>query len=230
MNMVSIRKDFGDGPVWGTVLEPHMKVGAYSEMIMPCRSVATLDELSVKEETELWALGARRGRLILENPKYHAIGLFINDGQGSGQTVAHAHLHVVASERDATCPDFSRAFSEVRLIFARSTEVNMPVAGLRIEAGLNDVAGALRSARQNLRAQNGDITSFSTFSQNPIGRNDFSAPQKWQVEGWDSAHISNLTLSNMLRFLSGARATPDNTHAPRYDGFEEIAVVRPIGL
>ena len=52
-------------------------------------------DLSALEQRELWALvAAVRGML---DRKLHARGftIGINDGEGAGQTIAHAHVHVI---------------------------------------------------------------------------------------------------------------------------------------
>ena len=221
-NMVSITKDFGEGAVWGAILTPDMKVGVYSEMIMPCRRVATLDELPFEEEAQLWAMAARRGQLILDHPDRHAIRFVINDGPLSAQTIRQVHLHLCATESEETCPDLSIAFSELRLVFAESLDRNMPVANLDIESRLEDITSILRSGRQSLRDQNANITSFSIYSRYPVTKDNFSLPLIWNIEGWDDAHFSNASASNMVRCLSGSRASPDSTHSCRYDGFEQI--------
>jgi len=64
-------------------------------LLVPKRVVASLDELSTKEETALWA-ALREVRAVLQKqycPPGFNIG--INDGATAGQTIAHAHIHII---------------------------------------------------------------------------------------------------------------------------------------
>jgi len=62
---------------------------------VPRRHVASLFDLSEAEQTDLWKLVALvRARLLAElKPDGFTIG--VNDGVAAGQTVMHAHVHVI---------------------------------------------------------------------------------------------------------------------------------------
>jgi len=64
-------------------------------LVIPTKHVASLFELSADEQTEMWKLVAVvREQLQNEfGPAGFNIGL--NDGTAAGQTVMHAHIHVI---------------------------------------------------------------------------------------------------------------------------------------
>ena len=70
------------------VAEGHM-------LVVPWRHVASLFDLSDEEQTAIWRLVAQvRGKLASElRPDAFNVG--VNDGPAAGQTVPHAHVHVI---------------------------------------------------------------------------------------------------------------------------------------
>ena len=64
-------------------------------LVLPRRHLASIYDLAEAEQSELWSLvRIVRDRLAAEhNPDGFNIGL--NDGLAAGQTVAHAHIHVI---------------------------------------------------------------------------------------------------------------------------------------
>jgi diadenosine tetraphosphate (Ap4A) HIT family hydrolase len=64
-------------------------------LVIPKRHVASLFELPDDEQAAVWALVARvRATLLAElHPDGFNVGL--NDGSAGGQTVIHAHVHVI---------------------------------------------------------------------------------------------------------------------------------------
>jgi diadenosine tetraphosphate (Ap4A) HIT family hydrolase len=70
------------------VVEGHM-------LVVPKRHVASLFDLSDEEQAALWRLVALvRGKLLSElRPDGFNVG--VNDGPAAGQTVLHAHVHVI---------------------------------------------------------------------------------------------------------------------------------------
>jgi diadenosine tetraphosphate (Ap4A) HIT family hydrolase len=70
------------------VAEGHM-------LVIPRRHVASLFDLSDEEQAALWRLVALvRGKLVSQlQPDGFNVG--VNDGPAAGQTVMHAHVHVI---------------------------------------------------------------------------------------------------------------------------------------
>lgn len=64
-------------------------------LVVPKRHVASLFDLSEEEHAAVWRLvAAVRAKLATElHPNGFNIG--VNDGEAAGQTVMHAHVHVI---------------------------------------------------------------------------------------------------------------------------------------
>jgi diadenosine tetraphosphate (Ap4A) HIT family hydrolase len=64
-------------------------------LVVPLRLVASLYELDERTQAEIWH-AVSRVRLILVE-RFHPAGfnIGVNDGQAAGQTVAHAHVHII---------------------------------------------------------------------------------------------------------------------------------------
>ena len=64
-------------------------------LVVPKRHVASLFDLAEEEQAALWRLVAQvRGKLASElQPDGFNFG--VNDGPAAGQTVMHAHVHVI---------------------------------------------------------------------------------------------------------------------------------------
>jgi diadenosine tetraphosphate (Ap4A) HIT family hydrolase len=73
-------------------------------LVLPRRHVASLYDLTPEEQAAVWHLVAEiRSRLQRElTPDGFNIGL--NDGEAAGQTVMHAHVHVIP-RRHGDVPD-----------------------------------------------------------------------------------------------------------------------------
>jgi diadenosine tetraphosphate (Ap4A) HIT family hydrolase len=64
-------------------------------LVAPKRHVASLFDLSEEEQAALWRLVALvRGKLMAEL-KPDGFNVAVNDGPAAGQTVMHAHVHVI---------------------------------------------------------------------------------------------------------------------------------------
>ena len=68
-------------------------------LVVPRKHAASLFELSHEEQSAVWVLAREiRNRLQAElSPDGFNIGL--NDGETAGQTVPHAHVHVIPRNR-----------------------------------------------------------------------------------------------------------------------------------
>ena len=71
-------------------------------LIVPKRHVASLFELSEEEQAAVWKLVAEvRAKLVVEiQPDGFSVGL--NDGTAAGQTVMHAHVHIIPRRKGDT--------------------------------------------------------------------------------------------------------------------------------
>ena len=73
-------------------------------LVIPRKHVSSIYELAVPEQAEVWKLvGEVREELLA---KHHPDGfnIGVNDGLAAGQTIAHAHIHVIP-RRKGDVPD-----------------------------------------------------------------------------------------------------------------------------
>ena len=69
-------------------------------LVVPKRHVASLFDLPDEEQAALWRLVALvRGNLMAEL-KPDGFNFGVNDGSAAGQTVMHAHVHVIPRRKD----------------------------------------------------------------------------------------------------------------------------------
>lgn len=64
-------------------------------LVVPRRHVASIYDLPEPEQTQLWQLVAEVRTSLIEQLAPAGFNIGINDGQAAGQTVSHAHVHVI---------------------------------------------------------------------------------------------------------------------------------------
>jgi len=64
-------------------------------LVVPGDHVGALMDLPENEQNEIWSLVARVRKLLLEKFKPDGFNIGINEGKAAGQTVAHAHIHII---------------------------------------------------------------------------------------------------------------------------------------
>jgi len=64
-------------------------------LVIPQRHVASIYELAEAEQAGLWSVVARVRALLLERYAPDGFNIGLNDGAAAGQTVGHAHIHVI---------------------------------------------------------------------------------------------------------------------------------------
>jgi diadenosine tetraphosphate (Ap4A) HIT family hydrolase len=64
-------------------------------LVVPRRHVVSLYELPDTEQAALWSLVAQVRGWLVEKYRPDAFTIGVNDGIAAGQTVAHAHIHVI---------------------------------------------------------------------------------------------------------------------------------------
>jgi diadenosine tetraphosphate (Ap4A) HIT family hydrolase len=70
-------------------------VTAGHALVIPRRHVASIYELPPEELAALWAQVGTVRKLLAEKYRPDAFNVGVNDGAASGQTVPHAHIHVI---------------------------------------------------------------------------------------------------------------------------------------
>ena len=64
-------------------------------LVVPKRHVASLFDLTEEEQAALWRLVAMVRTKLLAELKPDGFNIGVNDGPAAGQTVMHAHVHVI---------------------------------------------------------------------------------------------------------------------------------------
>lgn len=82
-------------------------------LIIPRRHVASFFELAPAEQADLLALAAKERERLCVGGGIEAFNLGINDGPSAGQTIPHAHLHLIPRRRG----DHVDPRGGIRLIF-----------------------------------------------------------------------------------------------------------------
>ena len=74
-------------------------------LVIPRRHVASLFDLPPEEFADAWTLVARVRKELIERFHPDSFNVGINDGPAAGQTVPHAHIHVIPRKNgDVTDP------------------------------------------------------------------------------------------------------------------------------
>ena len=73
-------------------------------LVVPRRHVASLFDLSDEEQAAVWKLVAQVRAKLWHDLNPDAFNIGVNDGQAAGQTVLHAHVHVIP-RRKGDSPD-----------------------------------------------------------------------------------------------------------------------------
>ena len=73
-------------------------------LVVPRKHVSSIYELSAPEQSELWEVVAKVRALLIERFRVDSLNIGANDGLAAGQTIAHAHVHVIP-RRPGDVPD-----------------------------------------------------------------------------------------------------------------------------
>jgi diadenosine tetraphosphate (Ap4A) HIT family hydrolase len=83
----------------GLALRDAYPVAVGHTLIVPRRHVASLFELTPPEQAALWVLVARARTRLLEMLAPDGFSIGLNDGVAAGQTIPHAHIHLIPRRR-----------------------------------------------------------------------------------------------------------------------------------
>jgi diadenosine tetraphosphate (Ap4A) HIT family hydrolase len=73
-------------------------------LVVPRKHVSSIYELSADEQSAVWDLVAEVRQRLLTGLKPDGFNIGVNDGEAAGQTVEHAHVHVIP-RRKGDVPD-----------------------------------------------------------------------------------------------------------------------------
>ena len=83
----------------GLVLRDAFPLTEGHTLIVPRRHIASLFEMTAVEQAKLWQLVDEVRSALVEQFHPDAFNIGINDGKAAGQTIPHAHIHVVPRYR-----------------------------------------------------------------------------------------------------------------------------------
>ncbi len=64
-------------------------------LVVPLRVVRSLYDLPEAEQADAWALVRQVRAILAERHRPAGFNIGLNDGEAAGQTIAHAHIHVI---------------------------------------------------------------------------------------------------------------------------------------
>jgi diadenosine tetraphosphate (Ap4A) HIT family hydrolase len=73
-------------------------------LVIPKRHVELLFDLPDEELAKVWSLVARARQLLKSKYQPDGFNIGVNEGQAAGQTIGHAHVHVIP-RRSGDVPD-----------------------------------------------------------------------------------------------------------------------------
>jgi len=73
-------------------------------LVTPRKHVSSIYELPSTEQSELWDIVAKVRLLLMDRFGVESLNIGVNDGLAAGQTVDHAHVHVIP-RRPGDVPD-----------------------------------------------------------------------------------------------------------------------------
>jgi diadenosine tetraphosphate (Ap4A) HIT family hydrolase len=74
-------------------------------LVIPKKHIRSIFQLEMNEQAKLWEFAVKLRRLLAEKFKPNGLNIGVNDGKSAGQTVEHAHMHIIPRyERDVEDP------------------------------------------------------------------------------------------------------------------------------
>ena len=83
-----------ESPV-GFVLEDVFPVSLGHTLVIPRPHVESVFDLSTDDQVALWQLVVKARQRLVDDLAPDGFNIGVNDGQAAGQTVAHAHIHII---------------------------------------------------------------------------------------------------------------------------------------
>ena len=68
-------------------------------LVIPRKHVGSIYELGIDEQAAVWALVAEIRERLLTGLKPDGFNIGVNDGLAAGQTIDHAHVHVIPRQK-----------------------------------------------------------------------------------------------------------------------------------
>ncbi len=69
-------------------------------LVIPRRHICSIYELTPAEQSDLWTLVAQVRQALIDRYDIESFNIGVNDGIAAGQTIPHAHIHVIPRRVD----------------------------------------------------------------------------------------------------------------------------------
>jgi len=83
----------------GLVVYDGFPVAEGHSLVIPRIHIRSIYELPESDQSALWALVARVRDVLIERFKPDGFNVGLNDGYAAGQTIDHAHIHIIPRHR-----------------------------------------------------------------------------------------------------------------------------------
>ena len=75
-------------------------VADWHTLVVPKQHLSSIFDLSESDQAQLWQLVAQVRSHLAEQLSPGGFNIGVNDGESAGQTVPHAHIHIIPRYRD----------------------------------------------------------------------------------------------------------------------------------
>lgn len=79
----------------GIALRDAFPVADGHTLVVPCQHVASIFDLTETDQAQIWSLVAQVRTALADQLSPDAFNIGVNDGEAAGQTVTHAHVHII---------------------------------------------------------------------------------------------------------------------------------------
>ena len=190
---------------WAGSVDKKYVAGSTHELIVPTNHYHRIADLPQEALEDLWALLEDRVTEILETEGLEAVAILINDGISAGQTVGHAHAHIVGI-------DTANLIRSLPLNFMVATQQysapeTLPDAELCLtELDSTELTRSLSTEIKSKMRLYGSTTGFSVFSVRH--KREINDPYNLVVQRWSSKNPRPFGLTNLMRVLNGYSDKP----------------------
>lgn len=103
-------------------------------LVIPRGHVRSIFQLETNESTDLWEFVVKIRHLLVDKFKPDGFNIGVNDGAAAGQTVSHAHIHIIPrykgdiEDRPETVPTANRQIDIAMILTASSAPQSLSLS------------------------------------------------------------------------------------------------------
>lgn len=184
---------------------PDFKASPIHELVVPTKHKPRLNDLDINQEKSIWGLAQNRCNKILNRKEARSATIIINDGIPAGQTVGHAHIHVMGLNNQNLINDLELHFNTLTRKFCKLPA--RPIASKEFESdSILNIFEPIRSYREQCYIGYGDKIGFSIYTNEQITTP--LDPCKMTVQIWHPNSPRPYGLANLIRVLNGYKEEP----------------------